>query len=92
MAPALASLVFMSCRVAGDAVGEVGNPFFQVFPLDFGRVVFVTAVAGIGGQGAGVASRAGDRAAVIKREGMRAGELRRPPGAGGVALLAGGAE
>lgn len=69
--------------MTGNAILEVANAFLQMFGLDLDRVVFVTAIAGIGRKIIGVTGRAGNRparfAAVIQRKGMLPIELRGTP-------------
>ena len=61
-------------RMALHAVLEIGDALLQMFRADFGLVMFMAAITGIGRVIAGMAGGAGDgpALAVIQREGVLA--------------------
>lgn len=81
------ALVFASIRMTFHAILKIGDTFLQMFGANIGFVVFVAAVAGVGGEIARMAGDAGDRPAfaVIERESVLSIESRRPPGGCAVA-------
>jgi hypothetical protein len=81
-------LVFEASRMAANAVPKVQDTLLNVFVLDLGRIVFMTAVAGIAGHLIGMAGTAGTCAgsAMVERELMHLIKKRRQPADGSVAV------
>ena len=62
-----------SSGVTTSAVLKFMNTFFEVFVLDFSRIVLMTAIAGIGSEGTNMANLTFNRLTMIlvgDREGM----------------------
>jgi hypothetical protein len=80
--------------MAADAILQVGDALFEVFLANLGRVMFVTAITGVGNELIRVAgpAGAGDTNPMIDGKLMEAVKGRRPPALRRMTFLARGPE